>query len=152
MWVLLVVGAAVSTVVMLAIANVMKTWGAPALTFPFVLTTWFLMLAAYSFGTVTIAGMGPPALAHAARRRRATRHGRGRRPAVLEAWLKGPAQVFLIDNWVSGVLVVIGLAVASLWAAAFALARLGRRAAHGARARRRASPTSRPASTASARC
>jgi urea transporter len=41
---------------------------------------------------------------------------------VLEAWLKGPAQVFLIDNWVSGLLVLLGLAVSSLWAAAFALA------------------------------
>ena len=124
MWLLLVVGAAVSTVAMLAIANVMKTWGVPALTFPFVLTTWFLMLAAYSFGTVTIDGMGPPALAHAATGR-GDRRRRRRRPTpcpLLEAWLKGPAQVFLIDNWLSGILVVLGLAVSSLWAAAFALA------------------------------
>ena len=41
---------------------------------------------------------------------------------LLEAWLKGPAQVFLIDNWVSGILVTLGLAVSSLWAAGFALA------------------------------
>ena len=41
---------------------------------------------------------------------------------VIEAWLKGPAQVFLINNWISGVLVVIGLAVSSLRAAGFALA------------------------------
>ncbi|MET0598212.1 MAG: urea transporter [Mesorhizobium sp.] len=119
MWVLLVLGAAVSTVAMLAISNVMKTWGTPALTFPFVLTTWFLMLAAYSFGAVSIAGMGPPALAAAAAKASEATEGGGL--AMLDAWLKGPAQVFLIDNWVSGVLVVIGLAVASPWAAAFAL-------------------------------
>ena len=119
MWVLLVLGAAVSTVAMLAISNVMKTWGTPALTFPFVLTTWFLMLAAYSFGAVSIAGMGPPALASAAAKASEATEGGGL--AMLDAWLKGPAQVFLIDNWVSGVLVVIGLAVASPWAAAFAL-------------------------------
>lgn len=119
MWVLLVIGAAVSTVIMLAVSNVMRTWATPALTFPFVLTTWFLMLAAYSFGTVTIAGMGPPSLARAAAAT-ATDPGVFSLP-VIEAWLKGPAQVFLIDNWISGVLVVIGLAVSSLWAAGFAL-------------------------------
>ncbi|PZQ50127.1 MAG: urea transporter [Rhodovulum sulfidophilum] len=121
MWVLLVVGAAVSTVTMLAVANVMKTWGVPALTFPFVLTTWFLMLAAYSFGAVTIDGMGPPALSHSLAAAPPIPVESDAVP-LLEAWLKGPAQVFLIDDWLSGVLVVIGLAVASLWAAVFALA------------------------------
>lgn len=123
MWALLVIGAATSTVVMLAVSNVMKTWGTPALTFPFVLTTWFLMLAAYSFGTVTIDGMGPPALAHAATAAAMTpAEAEADAMGLLIAWLKGPAQVFLIDNWLSGVLVVIGLAVSSPWAAGFALA------------------------------
>ena len=40
---------------------------------------------------------------------------------LFAAWLKGPAQVVFIDDWLSGVLVVLGLAVASLPAAAFAL-------------------------------
>jgi urea transporter len=122
MWVLVVVGAAVSTVVMLAVSNVMKTWGAPALTFPFVLTTWFLVLAAYPFGAFTISGMGPPALMHAAEAAAvdlATVEGQA--ATLFEAWLKGPAQVFLINNWISGILVVIGLAVSSFWAAGLAL-------------------------------
>ena len=117
MWVLLVVGAAVSTVVMLAISNVMKTWGVPALTFPFVLTTWFVLLSAYSFGHTHISGVGPPALA--------TEHATGEAAlsavGAFEAWLRGPAQVFLIDNWVSGVLVVLGVLFSSRWAAGFAL-------------------------------
>lgn len=123
MWLLLVVGAAVSTVVMLALSNVLKTWGAPALTFPFVLTSWFLMLAAYSLGAVKITGMSPPALAQAA-----ASTGIDLKAlvsvniAMIEAWIKGPAQVFLINNWVSGILVVLGLAVSSLWAAGLALA------------------------------
>lgn len=119
MWFILVIGAAVSTVVMLAISRVMKTWDTPALTFPFVLTTWFLVLAAYSFGHLPIAAMGPPALPH----------GAAAAPAefsvtwlqLVEAWLKGPAQVFLINNAVSGILVVIGLLVSSVWAGIFAL-------------------------------
>lgn len=120
MWLVLVIGAAVSTVVMLAVSKVMKTWEAPALTFPFVLTTWFLVLAAYSFGHLPIASMGPPALAHPAND---PASGIQIAPWLLaEAWLKGPAQVFLINNWVSGVLVTLGLFVSSRWAAVFALA------------------------------
>lgn len=118
MWLVLLIGAAVSTVVMLAISNVMKTWGAPALTFPFVLTTWFIMLAAYSFGRVPIAGLSPPALPHAST---TTTMGLGVLD-LLNIWFKGPAQVFLINNAISGVLVVLGLAVSSRFAAIFALA------------------------------
>jgi urea transporter len=125
MWVLLVIGAAVSTVTMLAVSNVMKTWGVPALTFPFVLTTWFLVLAAYSFGALAIHGMGPPALAHPAVRAPTETTAVPGAVTLLEAWLKGPAQVFLINNWMSGILVVVGLAVSSLWAAACALVGTG---------------------------
>ena len=48
LWVYVVLGAAVSVVVMLATTNVVKPWGG-ALTFPFVLTTWLLLLATYGF-------------------------------------------------------------------------------------------------------
>src|SRR3954451_19027882 len=54
LWAYIVVGAAASTVVMLAVANVMKTWHAPALTFPFVLTTWFLLLGGYAFSYIAV--------------------------------------------------------------------------------------------------
>jgi len=116
MWFILVIGAAVSTVAMLAVSKVMKTWEAPALTFPFVLTTWFLVLGAYSFGHLPITSMGPPALPQAAS---------AAEPALsaaelFVAWLKGPAQIFLINNPVSGVLVLIGLFVSTPWAALFA--------------------------------
>ncbi|WP_018185045.1 urea transporter [Kaistia granuli] len=118
MWFILLVGAAVSTVVMLAVSKVMKTWEAPALTFPFVLTTWFLVLGAYSFGHVPIASMGPPALPHALA---ATGTESALKVSELFlAWLKGPAQVFLINNPISGVLVLIGLLVSSPWAAVLA--------------------------------
>jgi urea transporter len=111
MWALLVFGAAVSTVAMLAVTAVMRTFGAPALTAPFVLTTWLLLLAAHSFDPA-VAGMGPPAPGEAP--------AAGAFP-LLGAWLKGPAQVFLVDDALSGGLVVLGLAVASLRAAGFAL-------------------------------
>lgn len=120
MWVILLVGAAVSTVVTLAVANVMKTWGSPTLTFPFVLTTWFLVLAAYSFGHLPIASMGPPRLPQPASV--AANEAQLALWPLVGAWLKGPAQVFLINNTVAGVLVIIGLLVSSAWAALFAVA------------------------------
>ena len=44
----MILGAAVSVVAMLGTANVVKPWGG-SLTFPFVLTTWLLLLATYGF-------------------------------------------------------------------------------------------------------
>jgi len=52
MWVYVVLGGAVSVVVMLAIANVCKTWSVPALTAPFVLTAWLLLLATNAFSSL----------------------------------------------------------------------------------------------------
>lgn len=44
MWGYLIIGAAVSTVVTLAIAKVVRLWGVPGSTAPFVFTTWLLLL------------------------------------------------------------------------------------------------------------
>jgi urea transporter len=59
MWVYVVLGGAVSVVVMLAIANVFKTWSVPALTAPFVLTAWLLLLATNAFSGLD-GGVLPP--------------------------------------------------------------------------------------------
>ncbi|KXF76561.1 urea transporter [Paramesorhizobium deserti] len=116
-WFLLIIGAAFSTIAMLAISHVTKLWGVPALTFPFVLTTWFLVLAAYSFGHLPIAGMGPPALpspfAEPADLSAAS---------FLNACLKSISQVFLINNAVTGIIFIVALLASSVYAAAFAVA------------------------------
>jgi len=120
MWVYLVIGAAVSSVVMMAVANVFKTWGTPALTFPFVLTTWFLLLAAYSFAHVDIASLSTPALPASPSDAAASVDW-----SFDFAWdtlWRGVSQVFLLDNAVTGILFVIGLAASSLWAAGYAVA------------------------------
>ena len=59
LWAYVVLGAAVSVVAMSATANVSKTWGMPALTSPFVLVTWLLLLATYAFAG--LAGSALPA-------------------------------------------------------------------------------------------
>lgn len=117
LWVYIVVGSAVSTVVMQAIANVMTTFKAPALTFPFVLTTWLLVLAGYSFSKLDVVAIGPPALAVAVGPQSLDMGAQ----AVVESMLRGVAQVFLIGNAVTGAIFILALAVSSIWAAAFAV-------------------------------
>jgi urea transporter len=119
LWVYIIIGAVVSVFAMGAIATVFKTWNVPALTFPFVLTTWFLVLGSYAFANIQIAAMGPPALPQATAAAAAA-------PVMdptffVNALFNGVAQVFLIQNVVTGVIFVVALAVSSWRAALFAL-------------------------------
>jgi urea transporter len=117
MWVLLVVGAAVTTVVTLALTTVFNTWGVPALTFPFVLTTWFLLLGSYQFARSTLDTPASPALPQAAGTDAEARLTGDSVPDFLE----GVSQVFLVDSWGAGLIILLGLLVNSRWSAAFAV-------------------------------
>ena len=119
MWVYLIIGAAVSTVAMLAIENVMKNWGMPTLTFPFVLTTWLLALAVYQFAHLPSGSLGPPSLPLSGGLSEA--HTAFTPGFLLTGWIKGVSQVFLINNVITGIIFVIALAVNSWRAAIFAL-------------------------------
>jgi len=119
LWCYVVLGAAVSVVAMLGTANVTRTWRVSALTFPFVLTTWLLLLAAYAF-----AGLGsetPPFVGELEPLEPAASN-----PLDLGAFIAGIfnsiSQVFLKGNAVSALLFLAGLAVSSLAAAGFAMA------------------------------
>ena len=117
MWVYVVIGAAASTVLTIGIGNVVKAWGLSGSTAPFVVTTWFLLLAAYAFARVPIAGMSGAALPVAA-------SSVGAWPslaAVFSILAKSIAQVYLIGNVVTGVLFVVAIAINSLRGAAFAV-------------------------------
>ncbi|MGC0390304.1 MULTISPECIES: urea transporter [Bradyrhizobium] len=117
LWVYVVLGAAVSVVVMLGTTNAVKPWGG-ALTFPFVLTTWLLLLATYGFSG--LAGAALPT---------------GRVVTAFQAYQGSPlqlidlvqgvflsiSQVFLKASSIAALLLFAGLAVSSLAAAAFAL-------------------------------
>lgn len=119
MWVYLIIGAAVSTVAMLAITNLMKNWEMPALTFPFVLTTWFLVLAVYQFTHLPSGSLGPPAFPV-----NGNPSGADTSLTVgflLTGWITGVSQVFLINNVITGIIFVIALAINSWQAAILAL-------------------------------
>ena len=118
LWLYIVAGSIFSTIVMLAVANVFKTWKVAAMTGPFVFTSWFLMLAAYNFGHFTITGLPHPGLPAAGAHIPTFELGLIQ---FCKASLTGVSQVFLINNWITGVIFLIALAVSSIPAAVFAL-------------------------------
>jgi len=118
LWVYVILGAAVSVVVMLATTNVVKPWGG-ALTFPFVLTTWLLLLATYGFSGLAGTALPSGKVVTAFQPYQAS-------PLQLIDLVQGViqsiSQVFLKGSGIAALLLLAGLAVNSLAAAAFALA------------------------------
>ena len=119
LWVYLVLGAMLSVVATLAVANLMKASGVAALTAPFILVTWLLLLSAYAFSGIhgealPASGQITPIPPEAAN------------PLAIVDFAQGMlvsiSQVFVKGNGVAALLILIGLAVGSLAAAGFALA------------------------------
>lgn len=119
MWVLVAVGAFFSTVIMLAVSRFMKTWKVSAMTGPFVFTTWFIMLAAYNFAHFKISGLPHPVMPAQPGMAEVTTLGMG---GFWTGSFTGVSQVFLINNIITGILFLIGLAGSSIPAAVFAWA------------------------------
>lgn len=117
MWAYVVIGAAVSTVLTLAVANVVRHWGVPGSTAPFVFTTWLLLLSAYSLARIPIGAMGPPNLP-AARFTSELPLSAGSLASILA---KNISQVYLVENVVTGILFVVAIAFNSLRSAVFAI-------------------------------
>jgi urea transporter len=116
-FVYVVLGAAVSVVVMLGTAYAVKPLGVSALTFPFVITTWLLLLAAHAFaGFASVLqptgniGVIQPVVAGALA------------PAdFVQGVLQSISQVFLKGDGLAALFLLAGLAVNSIPAALFAL-------------------------------
>ncbi len=118
LWVYVVFGGAISVVVTLALVNVLKTWSVSALTAPFVLTSWLLLLGTNAFGGLEGGALPPvgvivpidPAAAN---------------PLQFGDFLAGLfasiSQVFLKGHALAALLLLVGLAVNSTSAAVFAL-------------------------------
>jgi urea transporter len=119
LWVYVVLGGAVSVVATLATANMFKTWGVAALTAPFVLTAWLLLLA-----SMVLTGLDSSALGYGTKITPID-------PAAstplqfgefLQGLLKSISQVFLKGDIVSALLLIAGLAVSSAASALLAIA------------------------------
>lgn len=115
MWLAIVIFSSMTTWVMVGLNNLLAPYKVSSFTFPFVLTTWFILLAARIMHGLPDSGLGTPEIP-------------GAFSATINAnfldlviyWLKGIAQVFLINSWVTGILFLIGLFISSRWAALWA--------------------------------
>jgi urea transporter len=119
LWGYVVVGAAASVVLQHEIINAIKPWGVSALTFPFVLITWFLLLATYGFSGLV--GTALPS-ANVVTPFQPYETSPLRIIDIVQGVLNSISQVFLKGNGVAALLLLAGLAVSSLPAATFALA------------------------------
>lgn len=119
LWAYVVLGAAVSVVTMLGTANAVKPWGLSSLTFPFVLTTWLLLLATYGFSGLVGTALPSGNVVTAFQPYDAS-------PLkfieLAQGVLQSISQVFLKGSGIAALLLLAGLAVNSLAAAVFALA------------------------------
>jgi urea transporter len=118
MWIYVVLGASISVVAMLGTSNAVKPWGS-SLTFPFVITTWLLLLASYGFSGLVGAALPSGNVVTAFQPYEASPL---KLVDLLQGVLQSISQVFLKANGVAALLLLVGLAVNSLAAAAYALA------------------------------
>jgi urea transporter len=124
----IVLGAAVSTIVMMALINLLTPWDMPALTAPFVLTAWLLLFAVYQFDflqpTELIAPLAPDpgAAVQTQLRELATGAGGLTVANLAHGFFRGVGEVMFQDNLVTGVIFLIAILVNSRISAAFAAA------------------------------
>lgn len=115
MWMALILCAAISTWVRRGFNNVMAPWKVTSYTFPFVFLTWMFL-----FASRMMAGMAPDALSDP----ELDIHLGGTLDtsfgSLVVYWLKGVSQVFLVNDWVTGIFFLVGLALCSRWAAVWA--------------------------------
>lgn len=115
MWIALIICSMLTTWVRTGFNNVMTRWKVNSLTFPFVFCTWLFVLAARMFHGMPPEYMAVPELT--APLSGSIDLGFGH---LLVYWLKGIAQVFLINSWVTGIFFLAALFVSSRWAALWA--------------------------------
>lgn len=118
LWFYVVFGAMVSVIATLATFNVLKPWGLPALTFPFVLVAWLMLLATYGFAGLSGTSLPSGAVVGAYQPYHTDPLDV---PGFVQGTLKSISQVFLKADGIAALLLVAGLLVSSPAAAAFAV-------------------------------
>jgi urea transporter len=112
-----VLAAIFTTVVMATLLQLLETWRVPALTAPFVFTTWVFVLACANFGHLQSTDALPTAaFAHAA-----TVEGTVTASTVVNGVFSGLAQIFFQSSVITGIFFATGLFISSRLACAAAL-------------------------------
>ncbi len=115
MWAALIFCSMLTTWVRTGMNNFMAPAKINSLTFPFVLMTWLFLLSSRILDGIEPASLSVPELSEHFSTGIDTSFG-----SLVVYWLKGVAQVFLINSWVTGIFFLVGLALCSRWAAAWA--------------------------------
>lgn len=117
LWLYVVLGSMLSTVVLAAMMRILQPYSVPASTSPFVLTCWMFMVAVYSFDSFSRGAILPTPLIPSA--------VTGVAVVPVDMWLtaisKGVAEVMFADSIIVGILFLTGIAIVSLRGAAMAL-------------------------------
>ncbi len=115
-WCALILGAASTVWLREGMNRVMRRWRLNSLTMPFVLICWLLLAAAHNLRGLPAEGLPAPTLHQAGNIHLATGAIH-----LIFYWLRGIAQVFLLDSWVTGLFFLAGLITANgraaFWAA-----------------------------------
>jgi urea transporter len=125
----IVVGAFFSTILHAALANVfLGAWAVPPFTLAFNFITLIFLIGALNFANGRVSGLIVPADAQVTRgevgtalRSAAETAASNNIEGVVNAILRGISQLFFANSILAGILIVVGIAVASRIAAVFAL-------------------------------
>lgn len=115
MWIALIICAMLTTWVRTGFNNVMAPWRTNSFTFPFVFTTWIFLFAAKMLDGMPPAHTAAPELVMHFSTAIDLSFG-----SLVIYWLKGIAQVFLINSWVTGIFFLVALFISNRWAALWA--------------------------------
>jgi len=111
LWFYIVIGAAVSTVVTAAFsATLTRSWGIPGSTGPFVLTAWLMVAGAYAFGGLRVTSAGPALATEYAQMGLVIPD----LPELCKIFFRNIGQVFLLGDWISGAIILVGIFIASI--------------------------------------
>lgn len=109
LWIGVIFSSAISVIVTVGLNRLLRTWKIAALTAPFVLTTWTVLLASYPFSHLRHVRLPPAAIPADG----AVFNPHPDLAEVLSGALHGVSQVFLCSSVSGGVLLLLGLAVSS---------------------------------------
>lgn len=107
LWLYIVLSAAFTTVLIPAFGALLGPHKVPGLTMPFVLATWFFLGALLQYSTIDVSSALKP-----------TSPSDFTGPSPVYTWdtwfhgiTEGIAEIFFQDNWVSGVIILLGIAI-----------------------------------------
>lgn len=115
MWLALIFCSILTVWVRTGFNNVMAPWKTNSFTFPFVFMSWIFLYAARMLQGMPPEYMSAPELTTHLSSSLDVSFG-----SLVVYWLKGIAQVFLINSWVTGIFFLAALFVSSRWAALWA--------------------------------